>query len=348
MLYTFVMSKQKITPQTFEKAKFYNPQDMGIAYICALVAPYVISLLLFLVCQLVISSGVPKDDVYANVAYIIFAAICSPAALAIMFFAFNKVKKVEFSAAKVKFKLSTLNLIVCFAVSLISVFGLMYLIGGVDYLLQQWGYDLQQISLPMDNFGWLVLALILMAVLPAIFEELVFRGMILNGLRKGMGDVCALIFSSLMFALIHGSIQQFIYPFLLGLVLGWLAMRTGSTFTSMLVHFLNNAIVLIINYFSVRHGLEMTVAYTNAWVWVVAVVVALVAGALLFIIEKFYFKGKNQDEPLQDEQPEQAKPKKQKTQPASIKNMPLSFWISIGVAGVLCIIGSALGFMPAA
>lgn len=198
----------------------------------------------------------------------------------------------SFSAAKVKFKIGIVNTVVCFAVALICVFGMQYLIGGIDYVLQLGGYNLTQISLPMDNFGWLVLALILMALLPAIFEELVFRGILLNGLRKGLSDISALFISALMFALMHGSIQQLVYPFALGLVLGWLAMRTGSTFTSMLVHFLNNAIVIIINYFTVRHGLDMSVSYTNAWVWVLAIVVAAVAGVLIYLIERFYFKGK--------------------------------------------------------
>ena len=88
MLYNFVMTKQKITPQTFEKAKFYNPQDMGIAYICALVAPYVISLLLVLVCQIVISSGVPAESIESSVVYTIFSCLCSPIAFAIVFFVF--------------------------------------------------------------------------------------------------------------------------------------------------------------------------------------------------------------------------------------------------------------------
>lgn len=341
MLYNFVMTKQKITPQTFEKAKFYNPQDMGIAYICALVAPYVISLLLLLVCQIVISSGVSAESIESSVVYTIFSCLCSPIAFAIVFFAFNKVKKVSFSAAKVNFKIGIVNTVVCFAVALICVFGMQYLIGGIDYVLQLGGYNLTQIFLPMDNFGWLVLALILMALLPAIFEELVFRGILLNGLRKGLSDISALFISALMFALMHGSIQQLVYPFALGLVLGWLAMRTGSTFTSMLVHFLNNAIVIIINYFTVRHGLDMSVSYTNAWVWVLAIVVAAVAGVLIYLIERFYFKGKNQDE----ENDQQTEKQQSKT---GFKNMPISFWVSIGVAVIIFIIGTAIGFMPSA
>ena len=339
MVYTFVMTKQKITRQTFEKSKFYSVQDMGIAYICALVMPYVISLLLILVCQIVISSGVPADSIKNSVVYTIFSCLCSPIAFAIVFFGFNKIKKVSFSASKVKFKIGTINTIICFVVALISVFGMQYFIGGIDHLLELGGYNLQSVSLPTENFGWLVLSLILLALLPAIFEELIFRGILLNGLRQGLSDIAALFMSALMFALIHGSIQQLVYPFALGLVLGWLAMRTGSTFTSMLVHFLNNAIVLIVNYFTARHELNMAIEY-NAWQWVVAIVVAIVAGVLIYLIERFYFKGKNQDETLEAEQNQVKQEKK------GFKNLPISFWVSIGIAVIIFIIGTAIGFMP--
>lgn len=340
MVYTFYMTKQKSDIQTFQKNKFYNFQDMGIFYIISLLAPYVISLLLILICQMVVSSGVPQEQLNESVVCTIFSALCSPVAFAIVFFAFNKVKKVSFSAAKVNFKIGVANTAICFAVSLICVFGMQYLVGGVDYLLEQGGYDLQAIALPMDHAGWLVLGLILMAVLPAIFEELIFRGVLLNGLRRGLGDITALFISALMFALMHGSIQQLLYPFALGLVLGWLAMRTGSTFTSMLVHFLNNAIVIIVNYFSVRHGLDMSISYTSAWVWVLAVALAVVAGVLIYIIERFYFKGKNQIEEQDFCENNKNRPQK------SIKNAPISLWVAIGVGVIVFIIGTAIGFMP--
>jgi sodium transport system permease protein len=84
---------------------------------------------------------------------------------------------------------------------------------------------------------WLVIGLT-----PAITEELLFRGLILQGLRR-WGKWKALLVSSLLFALAHSSIYRLAPTLFLGLILGWVAWRSGSIFTSMLVHFLNNGLV---------------------------------------------------------------------------------------------------------
>ena len=269
MLYTLTMDQAK-KQKTFRQNNFYTMQDTGIGFLVALLAPYAISLLVLLVCQTIIAGGVDGTALSESIGYKIVTALISPVAFCIAFFAFNKVKKISIKAAKVDFKIGTKNMIMCFVIAVVCFFGCMYFIGGIDHLLQLGGYDLSGISMPVDNAGWLDLSLIILAVLPAIFEELIFRGMLLNGLREGMGDVSALFMSAFLFAIMHGSLQQLIYPFILGVVLGWIAMRTGSTFCSMLVHFLNNAIAVIINYFTVRNELNMSIEY-NAWQWVLAV-----------------------------------------------------------------------------
>ncbi|PXY88850.1 hypothetical protein DKK68_01425 [Bifidobacterium asteroides] len=70
-------------------------------------------------------------------------------------------------------------------------------------------------------------------------EELVFRGVIMNGLRR-FGRVFAIITSSLLFGFMHGSLVQGLFGFISGLVLGYLAMEYGLVW-SLLVHMLNNA-----------------------------------------------------------------------------------------------------------
>ena len=87
--------------------------------------------------------------------------------------------------------------------------------------------------------GWAFLAMLLIPVLPAIFEELLFRGVILRGLLQ-FGKIPAVILSALMFALAHGSYQQFIYQFLLGLVIGFLYVEIKNIFVCMAAHFANN------------------------------------------------------------------------------------------------------------
>ena len=60
--------------------------------------------------------------------------------------------------------------------------------------------------------------IVLFAILPAICEELIFRGVIFNGLRKNFSDTFAVIFSALLFALMHSSVMQLAYPFIMGII----------------------------------------------------------------------------------------------------------------------------------
>lgn len=84
-----------------------------------------------------------------------------------------------------------------------------------------------------------LLLILLLPVLPAIFEELLFRGVILRGLLQ-FGKVPAAVLSALMFALAHGSYEQFIYQFIVGLVIGFLFLETKNIFVAMAAHFANN------------------------------------------------------------------------------------------------------------
>lgn len=86
---------------------------------------------------------------------------------------------------------------------------------------------------------WVVLAVI--AVTPAICEELFFRGVVMSGLRR-LGQWQAIGISSLLFAVAHASIYRLLPTFVLGVLLGFLVWKTGSILTGMVVHALNNGI----------------------------------------------------------------------------------------------------------
>ena len=83
--------------------------------------------------------------------------------------------------------------------------------------------------------------LFVIAVQPAVFEELLFRGAALHGYRS-LGAKKALLMSALMFAMLHMNLQQALYAFLLGAIFTFMVQRTGSIFASMLPHFLINAL----------------------------------------------------------------------------------------------------------
>jgi sodium transport system permease protein len=85
------------------------------------------------------------------------------------------------------------------------------------------------------------------ALLPAICEEVAFRGFILSGLEHQRRKRSAVLLSALMFGFLHMLLslyQQLFNATLLGIVLGLLAVRCGSLLPGILFHFLNNAIAI--------------------------------------------------------------------------------------------------------
>jgi sodium transport system permease protein len=91
-------------------------------------------------------------------------------------------------------------------------------------------------------------ALLLLAAVPAVCEEVAFRGYILSGLERGRRTGSAIVLSALLFGFLHvllSLFQQLFNATLLGLVLGLLAVRSGSLLPGIVFHFLNNALALV-------------------------------------------------------------------------------------------------------
>lgn len=90
-----------------------------------------------------------------------------------------------------------------------------------------------------------LVAIIIMAFFPALFEEIFFRGAVQNLLvRWWKAPLIAILFTSLFFSLIHMSIYLFLSRAVLGFVLGMLYHKTKNLWVNVIAHFLNNAIAV--------------------------------------------------------------------------------------------------------
>ena len=94
-------------------------------------------------------------------------------------------------------------------------------------------------SIPL---GWAILAV---AVVPALCEEIAFRGFIMSGLSSRGRTLQAIILSSIAFGIMHMIPQQVANAALVGLVLGALAFRSQSIFPCIAFHFVNNALAVL-------------------------------------------------------------------------------------------------------
>ncbi len=94
----------------------------------------------------------------------------------------------------------------------------------------------------------LIVTLFLTAVLPGVCEELLFRGFLLQGMRQKLSDTSALILVGVLFGVFHLDPYRLLPVSLLGILFGYLVIRTGSLFTGMIAHTLNNTISIIFSY----------------------------------------------------------------------------------------------------
>jgi uncharacterized protein len=96
------------------------------------------------------------------------------------------------------------------------------------------------------NFTQFLIILTVVAVLPAIGEELLFRGIVQNELRALLGNPhVAIWFAGFLFSFVHFQFFGFFPRMMLGVILGYLYYWSGNILVPMFLHFMNNAITLI-------------------------------------------------------------------------------------------------------
>lgn len=123
-----------------------------------------------------------------------------------------------------------------------------------------WLLLLQALGVPADsavaatpaNGAELAVALLAMAVVPALCEEWFFRGMLFAALEPRHGTRGALLLSALAFALMHGSLSSLPVHLLLGLLLGALLVGTRSIAAPALYHGAHNAVTLVAGFLLAR------------------------------------------------------------------------------------------------
>lgn len=133
---------------------------------------------------------------------------------------------------------------ICLGASAVASFGS----GLIQNLLSYFGiYAAGNLGdLPTSSQSATILYLLNSTLVPALIEEFVFRGVIMQSLRR-FGDSFAVIVSAVLFAAAHGNVIVFPLAFTFGLCMGYFVVRTGSLWTSILVHLLYNSMSIGFN-----------------------------------------------------------------------------------------------------
>ncbi len=135
-----------------------------------------------------------------------------------------------------------LGVSVCFFSSTaVSYAGMFFKSFGIEYSVD-FGKN------PSGFFG-VLLALLSTAIVPALVEEFAMRGVVL-GVLLPFGEAFSVITSAVLFGIMHGNFEQMPFAFLVGLVLGYIRIKTGSLWPCILVHFTNNLFSVTFDYIS--------------------------------------------------------------------------------------------------
>ena len=145
------------------------------------------------------------------------------------------------------FKFNKISPFLWFATTVFMI-GAVIMISEMDNLLN--------LILPMPDFlrdifeqlmieQTLIFAIIIIVIIPTVAEEMMYRGVILDGLSRNYTNKKAIIISGFVFGFIHLNPWQFPTAFLFGMFFAWICIKTNSILLPMYMHFFNNFLYLL-------------------------------------------------------------------------------------------------------
>lgn len=249
--YEAEMYNEQVLKQTQRKNKMEEIKNIGskcgLAVILYVVISYGLSLLLILVSWIFPSISKLYTETVPALAFDILVTIF---AIAVPFFIIHKKMKKEKISEVLPFgttynKKLAINLVMIFipvmvmsALAINSVSAVIQEILGIEF-----ESAVSEITLAGTKEAFM--GILSVALVPAIVEEAVIRGIVMQPLRK-FGDKFAIIASAVLFACMHGNMVQIPYTVVGGMLLGYLAVATGSLWPSVILHFVNNLYSVVV------------------------------------------------------------------------------------------------------
>lgn len=164
--------------------------------------------------------------------------------------------------------------------------------------------------------------IVYVCILAPILEETLFRGMILQSLRP-WGDRFAVVASALLFGVFHMNLVQGVAAFCMGLVLGLIAVRSGSVLPGIFVHFLNNTLSMVL----MTAGVNTNSALQQGYLGIL--VVCLLGSAALMYYRRADFAISNM-------QQTQAPPARHRYRAFLLQSA--WFWVLIAMFALTCVL----------
>jgi hypothetical protein len=161
---------------------------------------------------------------------------------------------------------------------------------------EEWAREREDTATELTRFltnfgstGELILALVIIAVLPAIGEEVVFRGLIQNELYRGTKNIhISIWFAAFLFSAIHFQFFGFVPRLLLGALFGYLYYWSGNLWLAILAHFVNNAVSVMALYLYQKGTFTFDVESTDSAPTHMVIISAILTAGLLYYFYRYY------------------------------------------------------------
>ncbi len=142
-----------------------------------------------------------------------------------------------------------------------------------------------------DNVGQLAGAMFVMAILPAIGEEFVFRGMLQNQFAVAFRNKhLAIWVSAILFSAIHMQFYGFVPRVLLGALFGYLYLWSENLLVPILAHFVNNGFTLVMLYMHKSEIIDYDLQNSESPTLASVVLFSIITFGLVYYFRKLYLK----------------------------------------------------------
>ncbi len=186
-------------------------------------------------------------------------------------------------------KLSKLDFLWITLLVVLLIFPLQVITSSLNSLLPNFEKEMAVFSKTIKAtvlYNDLLGSLLLFAVIPALLEEVIFRGFLQGLIRKsGLGNFLSIVITALLFSLFHLNLLSYLPAFISGLIIGYLVIAKRSLYAAIYYHLLNNVIVV----FSVFYGnetLELNLKFIKEnllWVLPLSILLLIIGLWVLFV-----------------------------------------------------------------
>lgn len=162
--------------------------------------------------------------------------------------------------------------------------------------LEEKASTLTNVFLVMDTPSEMMMTFLAIAIIPAIGEELMFRGIFQRYLYRINNDHLAIFITGFLFSAFHFQFEGFLPRFFLGVILGYLYYWSGSLWLPILAHLLNNGIQVIGVYYYKQQGGEIDAAQAQDLPWMAIGLATVFTVAIIYWFIRNHKTTKNSPE----------------------------------------------------